>query len=152
MHSQKGIAAVECVMVLIPLLTLFFAGVECTVALQRVHAIHRATAAAVRFLSLSKAGDPSAILKAQCLALTGSPEISGNQCQGTPLLPNTSLSNVLVCDAVLCPGRQELSVSGGGSMNLVTVRTQGMQMTDFPLWISTLLFPDIQISMVQVGS
>jgi Flp pilus assembly protein TadG len=149
MKKHRGIAIVEFAIILVPILTLLFAGIECGLALQRVHAIQRATASAVRLLSLSQAGDLRAIQSAQCLVLTGAPTDDSNQCSGQPILPNTTVSNVQVCDAVLCPDSQIVVISGLGHLNLVTVSTQGMVMNDFPDWMTPILFPAIHTSMVQ---
>lgn len=151
-RAQRGVAAIELALILGPLLTLCFAGLECGLALQQYHTLHRSVVTAVRFLSLSQPGDVVANHVAQCIVLTGSADMKDGNCQSMPIIPNTTLNNVSTCDVVNCPGSQHWKQTSGQEISLVTIQTQGMVMTDFPEWMGALVFPDIHISMVQLPS
>jgi hypothetical protein len=152
MRSQRGIAAVEFALLLVPLLTLCFAGLECALALQRYQSIQSSLSAATRYLSLSQAGDPHAIQAAKCLVITGDPSMSSSQCIGTPLVPNSTIAQVVICDISNCTNGQQMVLSGGKQLNLVSVTMQGVEMNDFPEWLNVLVFPTIQYSLVQSTS
>jgi hypothetical protein len=149
MQSQRGAAAIEFAIVAIPLITLCFAGLECSLALQRFQALQFSVAAAVRYLSLSQPGDSSAMLTAQCLAITGTPNVSLNQCTDAPIVPGAKLFNAEVCDVAQCSHPQQMILADGTHLNLVSVSTRDIEMTDFPEWLDVLVFPNIQYSMVQ---
>jgi len=149
MQSQRGAAAVEFAIVAIPLITLCFAGLKCGLALQRFQALQFSVAAAVRYLSLSQPGDSSARLTAQCLVITGTPNVILNQCADTPIVPGAQLSNTEICDVAQCSHAQQMSLAGGKHLNLVSVSTRDIEMTDFPQWLDVLVFPNIQYSLVQ---
>ena len=152
MRSQRGMAAVEFASLLVPLLTLCFAGLECAMALQRYQSIQYSLSAATRYLSLSPAGDSHAIQVAKCLVITGDPSVTSNQCHGTPFVPNSGTSQVVICDVSNCSNTQKMVLSGGIQLNLVSVSTQGIEMTDFPEWLNVLVFPNTQYSLVQSTS
>jgi Flp pilus assembly protein TadG len=151
-QAQSGVAAIELALILAPLLTLCFAGLELGLALQRYHMLHRSAVTAARFLSLSQPGDAVANQVAQCIVLTGSAAMQDGNCQSMPIIPNTSLLNVSTCDVVNCPSSQHWTLTAGQEISMVTIQTQGMVMTDFPEWMGALVFPDIHISMAQIPS
>lgn len=151
-QSQQGIAAVECVIVLVPLLTLMLAGLECALALQRYQLLQSSVFAATRYLSMSQAGDRNSIQSAQCLVVTGVPNATPGLCTNLPIMPNLSVANVRICDVTTCSSRQQQIGARAPQLNVVTVSTQDIQMTDWPGWLDVWVFPQIQFSMVQISS
>ncbi len=128
--DQKGVAAVEFGLFLIPLVTLSFGITEYGRAMYQYNAIAKATRDAARFMSMQTPGDAGAAATSRCLVIYGN-----KGCSGTPLAPGLDGGNVLVTikDSSTHPNThalQPVSVGGGpvtGMANLVTVEVSGFQ-------------------------
>jgi len=127
--QQKGVAAVEFGLLLIPMVTLAFGITEYGRAMYQYNSIAKATRDAARYMSMYAPGDPSATTEARCLARFGN-----IACSGTPLIPGLTAQNVTVTvkDSSTNPSTHALQpISGGGSVtgvaNLVTVEVTGFQ-------------------------
>lgn len=125
---QKGVAAVEFGLLLIPLVTLAFGITELGRAMYQYNAISKATRDAARYMSMQTPGSAGAMTTARCLVVHGNPA-----CSGSSLAPGLTLANVTVKDSSTNPGThalQPVSVGGGpvtGVANLVTVEVSGFQ-------------------------
>jgi Flp pilus assembly protein TadG len=120
---QRGVAAVELAILLVPLLTILFGITEFGRAMYEYNTIAKAARDAARLLSTQTPTDPdyAALLNnATCTAVYGN---AG--CTGTPLLPNLATSMVSVCDPIACPGTHAGVATGTGVINLVTVTIGG---------------------------
>ena len=126
--NQKGVAAVEFGLLLVPLVTLAFGITEFGRAMYQYNAITKATRDAARYMSMQTPGDAGAAATARCLAVYGQ-----TSCSGNPLVPGLATGNVSVKDSSTHPGThalQPVSVGGGpatGVANLVTVEVSGFQ-------------------------
>jgi Flp pilus assembly protein TadG len=152
-NRQRGVAAVEFAILLIPLLVLAFGTSEFGRAIYQYNTLAKATRDAARFLSghdSSSSEYPTDAAK--CLA------VYGNQsCTGDPLAPGLTTTMVSICDRTNssgCPGEQYSAVdTGSGVINLVKVKISGYQFTSLvPLAtnFTSLGFGDIGTTMRQV--
>lgn len=159
LKQQRGVAAVEFALVLVPLLIIAFGAVEYGRAIYHYNTLVKSTRSAVRWASLAPAtssGYSTFVSQAKCLAVYGN-----TSCGGNPLAPSLSLSNVRVCDQsnwTECAGSmqstyQQVPLSGGSNMNLVAVRISGYNYAFLGLPLvtpsSTVTFGDIEAVMYQ---
>ena len=121
---QRGIAAVELALLLIPLAILTFGVTEYGRAVYQYNMLIKGTRDATRFLSGQGPGDPADVTTAQCLAVYGN-----RTCTGDPLVPNLTAAMVTVCDRTSCPATHLNVSTGTGVVNLVTVTTAGYTFT-----------------------
>lgn len=107
---QRGAALVEFAILLPVLLTLFGGMVELGHAIYQYETLTKSARNAARYLSQFSPLDANyPIASAQCLAVYGN-----TGCTGSPLVPNLSASNVVVCDrsnSSGCPGGTFLGYS-----------------------------------------
>lgn len=138
---QRGVAAVEAALLLIPLAVLLYGIAEGGFLVFQYNTIAKSSRDATRYLSTLPAGSGHAT--ATCLAVHGNPG-----CSGDPLVPGLAAGHVHICDASNCPGthRNVPATGNGGAttgvMNLVTVT-----ITDF----HPHNFPNALMSWVQFG-
>ncbi|WP_194712494.1 TadE/TadG family type IV pilus assembly protein [Noviherbaspirillum soli] len=152
---QRGVAAVEFGILLIPLILIAFGTTEFGRAIYQYNTLAKATRDATRFLSRhdSTATDYP-LADARCLVVYGKP-CTGDS--GTPLVPGLTTSMVKVCDrsnSSSCPGESFSAVdTGSGVINLVKVKIAGYQFTSlvpFVTGFTTITFGDIGTTMRQV--
>ena len=110
-HSQRGVAAVELAIVLIPMLVLCFGITELGRALYQYNGLVKATRGAARYLSQQSLASPPAgetadsiRLKARSLALCGAFNCSGV----SPLVPNLTLAQL----NALAPSKRDTRPTG----------------------------------------
>jgi Flp pilus assembly protein TadG len=146
-RSQRGGAAVEFALLMLPLAALTFGITECGRALYEYNTLAKSVRDAARYQS---SATPGSTLAARCVALTGSPVVSGNSCSGTPLLPALTLAQVSACDRVSCPSDHNLQPTGRGVVNLVTVSVTGYPFTSMvPFAMPSISFGTISATMAQ---
>ena len=152
---QKGVAAVEFGILLIPLILIAFGTTEFGRAIYQYNTLAKATRDATRFLSRhdSTATDYP-VNDARCLVVYGR-LCAGDS--GVPLIPGLTTSMVKICDrnsASSCPGESFSAVdTGSGVINLVKVKISGYQFTSlvpFVTGFTTITFGDIGTTMRQV--
>lgn len=159
LDRQRGVAAVEFALVLLPLLIIAFGAVEYGRAIYHYNTLVKSTRSAVRWASLApstSAGYATLVTQAKCLAVYGTTDCSGN-----PLAPSLTLTNVELCDQSNwsdCTGStqsafKDVPLSGGSNMNLVAVRISGYNYSFLGLPLVTtsspLTFGDIEAVMYQ---
>lgn len=122
--SERGVAAVEMAIILIPMLILCFGITELGRALYQYNGLVKAGRGAVRYLSQQSLASPPALetadgirLKARSLALCGDFNCDGK----APLVPNLTLAMISVCDPVSCAATHANVPTGEGTTSLVTV-------------------------------
>lgn len=154
-HSQRGVAAVELAIVLIPMLVLCFGITELGRALYQYNGLVKATRGAARYLSQQSLASPPAgetadgiRLKARNLALCGAFNCSGV----APLVPNLTLDMISVCDPVACVGTHANVLTGEGTTSLVSVSIGagdgGYDFTSIVAWVvPSITFGPIGITM-----
>jgi len=142
---QRGVAAVEMGIVLIPLVSLLFGVTELGRAFYQYNTIVKATRDAARFLSGQAPGD-TFIGTAKCLV------VYGNQnCTGSALVPGLTAEQVDVYDSINSAPTHAAQPTGSGVVNLVTVRVHEYQFTSVvPFVVPNLTFNDISTTMRQV--
>ena len=151
--NQKGVAAVEFGLLLIPLVTLAFGITEFGRAMYQYNTIAKATRDAARYLSTEDAGKASAATTARCLVVYGK-----TSCEGAPLVPGLADGNVTVAikDSTTNPGTHALqpipdvSGAGGGSgiVNLVSVEVSGFKFNSLvPFVVTDVTFGPIGTTM-----
>jgi Flp pilus assembly protein TadG len=136
---QRGVAAVELALVIIPLLLLVFGVSEFGRAIYQYNTLAKATRDAARFLSTqgSGLGRP----EAACLAVHGN-----RTCAGPALAAGLAAPNIQVCDAINCAGTHLAVQTGTGQINLVSVTISGFQfvsLVNFSVFGYTIGAPDI---------
>lgn len=119
-RKQRGVAAVEFALVIIPMLIMVFGITEFGRAMYQYNTLVKATRDATRYLSTQSVG--SGIGTAQCLAVFGN-----KTCSGNALVPGLATSNVAICDSSSCASTHASVQTGSGAVNLVTVTIQGFQ-------------------------
>lgn len=122
-QRQKGIAAVEFAIVLIPLLVILTGITEFGRAMYYYNTIAKSTRDATRLMTIQTPTDPDypiLINRARCTA------VYGNQaCSGAPLVPGLTTAMVNICDAASCPGTHSNVQTGTGIVNLVSLTIGG---------------------------
>jgi Flp pilus assembly protein TadG len=145
-QKQRGVAAVELGIVLIPLVLLAFAITEFGRAVYEYNTVAKMTRDATRFLSGQGPGDPNDISAAKCLTVYGN-----KACTGVPLVPNLTTAMVNICDSTSCAGTHQSQPTGSGVINLVTVSVTGCPFTSLvPLFVPSMNFGSISTTMRQV--
>jgi len=130
-----------------PLSALTFGVTEFGRAISQYNAIAKSVRDAARYQSNAT---PGSTLAARCIALTGSPAVSGSGCSGTALLPGMTLAMVTACDRVGCPGTHNLQPTGRGVVDLVTITVTGYPFTSMvPFAMPSIDFGPISATMVQ---
>ena len=161
-RAQKGVAAVEFALVLIPMLLLAFGVVEYGRALYQYNALVKTVRDGVRLLSQNNPADESYAdiqAAAECLVVYGKTGCTGAD---RPLVPGLTVGQVRICDRVHyadCPGAVQsdyLNVETGlGVINLVEVRVTGYTFNflglPFVLNANSVIFGDIRAVMRQVA-
>jgi hypothetical protein len=136
---QRGVAAVEFGILIIPLTLMLFGLTEYGRAIYQYNTLVKATRDATRYLTTVAPG--SGWNEASCLARYGN-----TACVGTPLAPNLTAEMVEICDATNCTATHALVSTGSGAVNLVSVSISGYQfksLINFPLGGLSVGAPDI---------
>lgn len=122
--GQRGVAAVEMAIILLPMLILCFGITELGRALYQYNGLVKATRGAARYLSQQNLASPplgetaaDIRLRARSLALCGNFVCADRP----PLVPNLTLAMIDVCDPVACPGTHFNVSTGQGTLSLVSV-------------------------------
>ncbi len=134
---QRGAAALEFALVLVPLLVLAFGVVEYGRTIYYYDTVVKSVRAAARHIAThdpSKTADfADAAASARCLAVYGKTSCDATD---TPLAPGLATSNVKICTRASvseCAGLQTSDLhnvstgAGTGAINLVVVRIEGYQ-------------------------
>jgi len=144
-RKQRGVAAVELGILMIPLTILAFGITEYGRAVFQYNTIVKGVRDASRYLSQHAAGDAVQIGVAKCLAVHGN-----RTCSGSPLVPGLATSLVQVCDSSSCADHLNQS-TGAGVVNLVTVTVDQYPFQSLvPLLVPNVRFGPIQSTMRQV--
>jgi Flp pilus assembly protein TadG len=150
---QKGAAAVELAVLLVPLMLIGFGVTEFGRALFEYNALVKGTRDAARFLSTKGLLDPADVTtigdleQAKCMVVHGNPD-----CSGAPRVPQLYAAMVTICDSVTCPQTHSAQPTGSGVVNLVTVSVEGYVFTPLVPFVmpSALTFGQIGTTMRQV--
>ena len=159
-RCQRGSAAVEFAIFLLPLLLLAFGIVEYGRAIYNYNTLVKSVRASVRLLSSPSPDNeayPAMQANARCLAVYGNVD-----CLGPTLLPNLSVVQIKICDRKTwsdCKESDQGSFrsvpTGMGTIHLVSVRVQGYQFPfiGLPLVTTapTMTFGPIEAVMRQAG-
>lgn len=156
-RRQRGVAAVEFGLLLIPLVFMAFGITEFGRALYQYNALAKSARDAVRLLSQFSPSDAAyPVAQARNLAVCGSTD-----CSSSPVLvPGLTTAMVKVCDRTDfsgCPGKTAADYNavstGSGVINLVEVRISNFSFTSlvpFVTGFTTITFGDISATMRQV--
>lgn len=128
LRKQRGVAAVEFALVLVPLLVIAFGVVEYGRAIYHYNTLVKSVRSAVRLVSMYKPDGSdyrsNTVVKARCLAVHGN-----ENCSGRPLVPSLAVSHVKICDRnnwSECSGSTQSMYkdvsTGDGLIHLVRVR------------------------------
>lgn len=139
---QRGVAAVEFGILIIPLTLMLFGLFEYGRAIYQYNTLVKATRDATRYLTTVSAGNASNEWDtARCIASYGNPA-----CEGTPLVPNLTAAMVRICDSTSCAATHSAVDTTKGAVNLVTVTITGYQfksLINFPIGGLSVGAPDI---------
>lgn len=150
-RKQKGGAAVEFGLLLIPLVMLAFGIAEFGRAIYQYNTIAKGGRDAVRYLSQVAPGSAASIAAAKCLVVHGN-----TTCSGNPLVSGLSVNEVTVRDSTTDPSthaKQPISGGGGvtGTSNLVSVEVSGYQFNSLVTYVvPNLTFNTISATMFQI--
>ena len=130
---QRGVAAVEFGILIIPLTLMLFGLTEYGRAIYQYNTLVKATRDATRYLSTVAPGN--GLTQARCLARHGN-----TACSGPVLVPGLEEGEAVVdiCDASVpaCAATHALVPTGSGAVNLVTVTISGFEfksLINFPM-------------------
>jgi hypothetical protein len=154
-RAQRGVAAVELAIILVPMVVLCFGITELGRALYQYNGLVKSVRGAVRYLSQQSLGSPplgvtadDLRLRARSLALCGDVD-----CEGRPaLVANLTLDMIAVCDALACPATHANVPTGEGTTSLATVSIGGAgvryEFTSLATWVvPSMGFGPIAITM-----
>jgi Flp pilus assembly protein TadG len=151
---QRGVAALEFVLVLIPLLVILTGITEYGRAMFYYNTIAKAARDAARLMSTQTPTDPDyggLLVNARCTAVHGNPA-----CDGPPLLPGLTIDMVTFCDRTSCPADHENVPTGTGVINLVTVTIGPYPFTSMASFapaifgVDSFNFTPIRVTMRQI--
>jgi Flp pilus assembly protein TadG len=153
-QKQRGVAAVEFALLIIPMLVMVFGITEYGRAMYQYNTLVKSTRDAARFLSTQAAG--SGVATAKCLAVYGQ-----KVCSGPKVVSNLDVSMVYVCDSVNsvdCSTDHSAVATGSGVVNLATVVIRGYQFESvvsfnvggLSVGLPNVTFGDISTTMRQV--
>jgi Flp pilus assembly protein TadG len=159
-RRQRGVAAVEFALLLIPMLILGFGIVEYGRAVYQYNTVVKSVRSAVRVLSQHNpddAGYAARITQAKCLAVYGN-----DSCSGKALAAGMTVSHIKVCDRNVSTACEDLTqadfknvATGQGTINLVLVRVSGYQFSFIGLPFvsagSSITFGSVEATMRQTG-
>ncbi|TIC85247.1 TadE/TadG family type IV pilus assembly protein [Crenobacter intestini] len=133
---QRGVAAVEFAILLLPMMLIAFGIVEFGRAFYQYNTLVKATRNAARYLSQQNAGDTQVLDNAKCLLQYGSHEycVNHNGAKPPSLLPEAEFADakVTVCDWQSCPATHKVSVPAA---NLVSVSVESYPYTVLLPWV-----------------
>jgi Flp pilus assembly protein TadG len=142
---QRGVAAVELGLTMVPMLLLTFGVTEYGRAIYTYNALEKSVRDATRYLTAPVPGSLNPATDARNLV------VYGNRAgTGTALAPGLTTAMVDICDATACPDTHAaVAVPGGGSVNLVTVTISGYIYNSIVTYVApaTLSFNDISVTM-----
>jgi Flp pilus assembly protein TadG len=142
---QRGVAAVELGLLLVPLITLTFGVTEAGRAFYQYNALVKATRDATRFLSGQGPGDPNDVTTAKCLVVYGN-----TTCTGPTIVPGLTTNMVAICDSSNCADHKN-QTTGSGAINLVTVTVSDYPFTSLaPFVLPNMNFGAISTTMRQI--
>lgn len=145
-HKQRGAAAVELGLLLIPLVLLTFGTTEYGRAIYQYNTLIKSSRDAARFLSSQGPGNAATLGVAKCLAVYGN-----SDCAGDALLPDLTTAMVSICDSTNCAGTHQNQSTGSGVINLVTVTISGYQFTSLVPYVApSITYNDISTTMRQI--
>lgn len=150
LQQQRGVAAVELGILLVPLVLLVAGVSEYGRAIQNYNLVVKSTRVAVRYLTRFPPSDagtptPASVTSAKNLVVYGN--TAGT---GTPLVSGLTVARVDWCDSYRCADHK-LQSTGSGTVNLVTVKVTGVPFTSLvPGVVADLTFGTISATMSQV--
>lgn len=138
---QRGVAAVEFGILIIPLTLMLFGLSEYGRAIYQYNTLVKATRDATRYLTTVAPGN--GLVEAECLVRYGK-----TVCGGTALVPGLEVgkAEVVICDATNCTATHALVSTGSGAVNLVTVTISDFEfksLINFPIGGLSAGAPDI---------
>jgi Flp pilus assembly protein TadG len=139
---QRGVAAVEFGILIIPLTLMLFGLTEYGRAIYQYNTLVKATRDATRYLTTVAPGNGWA--QARCLARYGN-----TTCSGPLLAPDLTDGRIVICDATNCAATHSLVPTGSVAVNLVTVTITNYEfqsLINFPLGGLSVGAPDITFS------
>ena len=150
---QRGVAAVELGILIVPLVLLAFGITEFGRAIYQYNTIAKGVRDGVRYLTQYAPGDATRIANAKNLVVCG----TTTPClDASKLVPGLNTGLVSVCDRSNCAANHNLQpvVFAGstlGQINLVTVTVSGFQFTSLvPFVMPSITFGPISSTMEQV--
>lgn len=142
MNGQRGIAAVEMAILLIPLVIMTFGMTELGRALYYYNTLSKGTRDAARFLSMHARGDAEP--EARCLAVYGRTTCTANDTDS--LAPNARVGMVSI-------SYEPAVETGYGSIDLVKVTVSDYPFSSLvPMVVTSMVFGPIATTMRQAGS
>lgn len=147
---QRGVAAVELGLLLVPLVTLVFGITEYGRAMYQYNAIAKSVRTAARLLSQYEAGDTGRATQAKNLVLCGYVICTGRQ----PLVPGLTVGMIEVDDASDTASLRNQPVAANGVQvgvtNLVRVTVSGYEFQSLVSFVvPRFTFDPISVTMAQ---
>jgi Flp pilus assembly protein TadG len=142
--QQRGVAAVEFGILIVPLLLMLLGLSEYGRAIYQYNTLAKSVRDATRLLTTVAPGNRWS--EARCLAVYGN-----MGCTGNVLVPGLTTAMVSICDSTNCAGTHALVSTGQGAVNLVTVEIRGFQfqsLFNFTIGSLTIGAPDINYDTI----
>lgn len=142
--QQRGVAAVELALSMLPLIVLLFGVSEFGRMMFTFNALDKSVRDAARFITAppSTSTDPEG--DAARLAVFGN--TAGNP---PALAPGLTVGHVTFCNRTTCPGTHQNQDTGSGPINLVTVNIVGYQYSSIITYVAParVQFNNISVTM-----
>jgi Flp pilus assembly protein TadG len=157
MSRQRGIAAIEFAILVIPLLVILTGITEYGRALYYYNTIVKSARDGARLLSTQTPADANygaLQTQAACMVVYGN-----GACSGQPLAPGLTTAMVSFCDPAACPATHAAQPTGSGVANLVTLTVGATTAYQFGsmapfmpalFGVPSFAFAPIQVTMRQV--
>jgi hypothetical protein len=129
---QRGVAAVEFGIVLIPLLLIVFGVTEFGRAMYQYNALTKSVRSAARHLTANDHADLTVRRQAECLAVYARPELSGVTCKAVdPVVPGLDIGKV----SIYLPENQPSLIVAGKPLGIVTVTIAEFNFESLVPWV-----------------
>jgi Flp pilus assembly protein TadG len=142
-RCQRGAIAVEFALVALIIVPLIVGVVEFGRALYAYDTLTKAARSSARYLAARRPGDATDQAEARCIALTGSPAMSGGGCSQPVQLPGLTAAMVTLYYPAANPETDNIA-TGFGQLDVVTVAISNYPLGD----IAQILYPGLNLGII----
>jgi Flp pilus assembly pilin Flp len=147
-RHQRGVAAVEFGLLLVPLILMTFGATEFGRAIYTYNTLEKTVRDAARHLSQHGPGNLVIQAEARCLAVYGVTDCANDIVGLAPVAPGLTTAAVILCDAQSCILTHSAQPTGSGAVNLVSASIKDYRYTSLVTYVMpSLKFNNISSTM-----